>query len=90
MSIRSKLEKILLFDYNNNEIIRKFLEESIVIFEEEFENKEKKIERLEYELESCREDIFVLEQREVCQYHSCKFDDIVSEMQDIILECKRR
>ena len=90
MNIRSKLENILLFDYNNNETVREFLEEAIIIFEEEIENKKRKIETLEYELESCRDDIEELEQREVCQYDSCKFEDVCLEMEDVISNIKRR
>ena len=90
MNIRSKLENILLFDYSNNEIVRKFFEESIIIFEEELKTKERVIEGLEYELESCREDVAELEQREVCQYDSCKFEDVCLEMEDVISNIKRR
>ena len=57
---------------------------------EELKTKERVIEGLEYELESCREDVAELEQREVCQYDSCKFEDVCLEMEDVISNIKRR
>ena len=74
VNIEKVFNKILLFDYNNDENVSKFIQQIVPIINQNMEESAKLIDELtdevsilEYELNHIRK----------CQYGYCKYDDLL-------------
>ena len=85
MDIEKVFNKILLFDYNNDENVSKFIQQIIPIIDEQMKESAKLIDELtdytqtlEYELNNVTQ----------CQYTCCKYDDLKEDLEKVLYNIK--
>ena len=81
MDIEKVFNKVLLFDYNNDENVSKFIQQIIPIINEQMKESTKLInelrddvQTLEYELNNVQE----------CPYTYCRYDSLKEELEKIL------
>ena len=85
MDIEKVFNKILLFDYDNDENVSKFIQQIIPIINEQMKESTKLIDELtdytqtlEYELNNVTQ----------CQHTYCKYDDLKEELEKVLYNIK--
>ena len=85
MDIEKVFNKILLFDYNNDENVSKFIQQIVPIIDEQMKESTKLIDELtdytqtlEYELNNVKQ----------CQYTYCKYDDLKEDLEKVLYNIK--
>ena len=85
MDIDQVFNKILLFDYNNDENVSKFIQQIIPIINEQMKGYTKLtdaledyVQALEYELNNVKQ----------CQYTYCKYDDLKEDLEKVLYNIK--
>ena len=87
VNIEKVFNKILLFDYNNDENVSKFIQQIVPIINEQMKESTKLIDELTDKIKILEYDINNIEQ---CKYLCCKYDDLKEELEKILYNTNRR
>ena len=87
MDIEKIFNKILLFDYDNDENVSKFIQQIIPIINQKMEESAKLIDELADEVSILGCELNSIGQ---CQYGCCKYDDLKEELEKILYNISRR
>ena len=85
MDIEKVFNKILLFDYNNDENVSKFIKQIIPIINEQMKESTKLIDELEDYVQTLEYELNNVTQ---CQYTYCKYDDLKEDLEKILYNIK--
>ena len=87
MDIEKVFNKILLFDYNNDENVSKFIQQILPIINQKMDESAKLIDELTDEVSTLGYELNSILQ---CQYGCCKYDDLKEELEKILYNTNRR
>ena len=87
MDIEKVFNKILLFDYNNDENVSKFIQQIIPIINEQMKGYTTLIDALETYVQALEYDLNNVKQ---CPHEYCKYDDLKEEVEKILYNTNRR
>ena len=85
MDIDQMFNKILLFDYNNDENVSKFIQQIIPIINEQMKDYTKLIDALEDYVQALEYELNNVTQ---CQYTYCKYDDLKEDLEKVLYNIK--
>ena len=85
MDIEKVFNKILLFDYNNDENVSKFIQQITPIINQNMEESAKLIDELTDEVSILGYELNSIGQ---CQYGYCKYDDLKEELEKVLYNIK--
>ena len=92
MDIEKVFNKVLLFDYNNDENVSKFIQQIIPIINEQMKESTKLInelrddvQTLEYELNNVE---YELNNVQECPYTYCRYDSLKEELEKVLYNIK--
>lgn len=87
MDIEKVFNKILLFDYNNDENVSKFIQQITPIINEQMKEPTKLIDELEDYIQTLE---YELNNAKQCQYTYCKYDDLKEDLEKVLYNTNRR
>jgi hypothetical protein len=87
MDIEKVFNKILLFDYDNDENVSKFIQQIIPIINEHMKEYTKLIDELRKYTQTLEYEIDDIAQ---CPYAYCKYDDLKEDLEEVLYKTKRR
>lgn len=87
MDIEKVFNKILLFDYNNDENVGKFIQQILPIINQKMEESAKLIDELTDEVSILGYELNSIGQ---CQYGCCRYDDLKEELEKVLYNTNRR
>ena len=85
MDIEKVFNKILVFDYNNDENVSKFIQQIIPIINKQMKKSTKLIDELEDYIQTLEYDLNSVTQ---CQYIYCKYDDLKEGLEKVLYNIK--
>ena len=85
MDIEKVFNEILLFDYNNDENVSKFIQQIIPSINEQMKKYTKLIDALEDYVQALEYELNNVKQ---CQYTYCKYDDLKEDLENVLYNIK--
>ena len=85
MDIEKVFNKILVFDYDNDENVSKFIQQIIPIINEQMKESTKLIDELEDYVQTLEHE---LNNVPLCKYGYCRYDDLKEDLEKVLYNTK--